>query len=380
MSSLNITNVINVSVATPPAGVAAVQVNNLAIFTKETPVNVAITAAAPGIYTTPSAVLTDWGSASEVYAMANLIFGQSPNILTGGGLLVIFPMSSGDLLKDVIPAGQIVQFFAGALHAGYAPNDAELIAAATACETARVKLFASSHLTASLTPSTGVFAIIHAANQPHTRKLLYTYGATAGNARLFAAAYAGRAMSVDFTGSLTTTTLHLKQLVSVVVDPGITQATLTTCGTTGVDVYVPIQGRASIFTSGADSFFDAVYNVDWLVYAITTAGFNALATTSTKLPQTEPGMAVLRGAYINVLKQAVTNGYIAPGAWNSSELFGKPVDLIRNILEIGWYIYSAPVNQQNQADRVARKAPLCQIAVKEAGAIHSSSVIIYINP
>ena len=271
MSSLNITNVINVSVATPPAGVAAVQVNNLAIFAKETPVNVAITAAAPGIYTTPSAVLADWGSASEVYAMANLIFGQSPNILTGNGLLVIFPMSSGDLLKDVIPAGQIVQFFAGALYAGYAPNDAELIAAATACETARVKLFASSHLTASLTPSTGVFAIIHAANQPHTRKLLYTYGPSALNARAFAAAYAGRAMSVDFTGSLTCTTMHLKQLTSVVVDPGITQATLTTCGTTGVDVYVPIQGRASVFTSGADSFFDEVYNVDWLVYAIATA-------------------------------------------------------------------------------------------------------------
>jgi hypothetical protein len=142
---------------------------------------------------------------------------------------------------------------------------------------------------------------------------------------------------------------------------------------------VPISGRASVFTSGADSYFDDVYNLDWLVFALQVAGFNALAETSTKLPQTEPGIAVLRNAYASVLKQAVVNGYFAPGQWNSPQLFGNPNDLIRNIAQVGWYIYSNPVNSQTQAQRVARQAPLIQIAGKEAGAVHSSAVVVYIN-
>jgi hypothetical protein len=32
-----------------------------------------------------------------------------------------------------------------------------------------------------------------------------------------------------------------------------------------------------------------------------------------------------------------------------------------------------------QVDRAARKAPLVQIALKEAGAVHSSSVVIFVN-
>jgi hypothetical protein len=90
-------------------------------------------------------------------------------------------------------------------------------------------------------------------------------------------------------------------------------------------------------------------------------------------------MALLKGAYINVLQQALANGFIAPGTWNSAELFGKPADLRRNILNQGYYIYSLPVTQQTQATREAREAPLVRIAVKFAGAIQSSDVLVSIN-
>jgi hypothetical protein len=53
--------------------------------------------------------------------------------------------------------------------------------------------------------------------------------------------------------------------------------------------------------------------------------------------------------------------------------------MLRNIEEVGYYIYSLPVNQQAQTEREERKAPLIQIALKEAGAIHSSNVLVYIN-
>lgn len=380
MPSLPITNVVTISVSSPPAGVADYKVNNLAIFSKETPVNVAITANNPGVYKTPTDVATDWGTGSEVYAQANLIFSQKPNILNGGGELIVFPMQSGDTLATNIPLAVAVAPFFGVLYAGYAPNDAEVIAAAAITEPLRIKLFASSHLTSSTTPSTGLIAILTASNYKHARGLLYTYGALALNARKMAAAYAGRAMSVNFEGNATTSSMHLKDLVGIVGDPNITQAILTTAQTAGADVYAIIAGLPKVFSSGANDFWDNVYNTDWLVFSLQVAGFNALATTSTKLPQTEPGIAVLRGAYINVLNLAVRNSFLAPGAWNSSELFGNPADLIRNVAQLGFYIYSTPVNQQTQASRVARQAPLIQIAVKFAGAVHSTSVVVSVNP
>lgn len=377
---INISNVISISVSTPPAGLADFQVNNLAIFTKEAPVNGAITAANPGVYVSPADVLADWGAGSEVYAMAIAIFSQTPTILDGGGSLLIFPMAGGDALATVIPAGQKVAYFHGALYAGYAPNDAELEAGAASCEAIRVLLWASQYLTASLTDGTGVFAIIHASNLKHTRKLLYTQGGTAAAARLAAAAKAARLMSVDFSGSNTTNNIHLKQLATIAADGGITQAILDRCGVVGVDCYPSIGGRASVFASGGDDFDDNVYNLDWFVLAQQVAGFNVLAETGTKVPQTEQGIAVLRGAYIKVLQKAVANGFLAPGEWNSPELFGDPDALRRNVRELGYYIFSAPVATQSQADRAARKAPLIQEAIKYAGAVDSSAVVISVNP
>jgi hypothetical protein len=383
MSTLSLANVVTISVSQPPAGIAAFKVNNLAIFTKETPVNGAITAAAPGIYLSPSDVADDWGSGSEVAALANLIFSQSPNILNGDGSLIIVPMAGGDTLNAMIPATLGVVFFAGALYAGYAPNDAELEAAATACEANRVKLFVSSHLTASLTPVSGVLAVIAGMSTPHAIKILYTRGATALNARAAAAAFAGRAMSVDFEGSNTAATMHLKDLAGIQPDPGITQSVLDTCATLGVSAYSSIAGVPKVFNFGPTStndFFDNVYNLDWLVFALRVAGFNCLATVGTKVKQTEDGIAILRDAYIKVLQQAVRNGFVAPGAWNSAELFGNPADLQRNVGQIGYYVYHTPVNLQSQASRAARRAPLIQIAIKFAGAVHSTSVVVSVNP
>lgn len=383
MPSLNITNVVTISVSTPPAGIAAYQVNNLAIFTKEEPVNEAVTFAAPGVYRSPTDVLNDWGAESEVYAMANAIFSQSPNILNGNGELVIFPIAGGDTIAGKVGSAREIVYFGGLLYAGFAPDDDAIEAAAAAVEPLRVKLFVSQHATDALTAVTGIFAILADESLPHTRKLLYTRGASAANARLMAAAYAGRAMSVNFDGASTTATMHLKDLATIQADPNITQANLDRCAALGVDVYCTIAGVAKVFSHGpntANDYFDNVYNLDWLVAALQVAGFNALATVATKVPQTEQGMSVLRGAYLAVLQQGVRNSFIAPGQWNSAELFGNPADLQRNVLQSGFYLYSAPVNQQSQAARAARQAPLVQIAIKYAGAIQSTSVVVSVNP
>lgn len=209
---------------------------------------------------------------------------------------------------------------------------------------------------------------------------LYYGGNDDDSALVMMAAYAGRAFSTNFEGSNTTQTMHLKDLNGVQPDPSMTQTLLDQCQLAGADVYVSIQGVAKVFCSGANDFFDNVYNLQWFIGALQVAGFNVLAQTSTKIPQTEAGVSVLKGGYRQVCEQAVTNQFAAPGVWNSPDTFGNQSDLLQNVAQRGYYIYSIPISQQSPAVRATRAAPLIQIALKYAGAIHSSFVIVNVNP
>lgn len=199
------------------------------------------------------------------------------------------------------------------------------------------------------------------------------------NAMLMMAAYASRALSVNFTGSNTTTTMNLKTLVGIQPDPIMTQTIFNEAVTAGADIYPSIQGDPAVISNGANDYFDNVYNLRWFVGALQIAGFNYLAQTGTKVPQTETGMDGLKGAYRNVCQQAVTNQFLAPGSWTSSTTFGNQNLLFQNITQQGYYIYSQPIAQQAQSDRMNRTAPLVQLAVKFAGAIQTSSVTVFVN-
>jgi hypothetical protein len=375
VNRLSLSNIVNISVATAPAGLQDYKINNLLYITKEVPV--IAPAGDYAIYLDPTAVATDWGIASETYQAAVAVFSQSPNILDGGGAFIVAPMVGGDTISIMLAKISAEIFFGGMLYGGYAPLDAEVLAGAAATQAAKKILFSSQDQLTAIGGG-GVFTLIQAAAETYTRCLLYTVSPLA--ARLMAAAYASRLMSVDFNGSQTTSTMHMKDLVGVTPDPGITQATLTTCQTVGADVYTYFGPLPKVFSAGGNTYADQVYGTLWLIFALQVAGFNAIATIPTKLPQTEAGMAILRNNYTAVLQQAVTNGFAAPGAWNSAQLFGNPTDLKANVLQRGFYVYSAPVNSQSQSARVARQAPLVQIALKLAGAIHSTSVVVYINP
>lgn len=200
------------------------------------------------------------------------------------------------------------------------------------------------------------------------------------NGLVYQAAYVGRALSVDFSGTNTVLTMHLKDLASVIGDKNITQAILEKAKVSGADVYVNFDRNvAKTFTSGGNDFFDNVYNILSFIDAIQIAGFNVFGQTPTKIPQTEGGMDILKGASRKVCEQYVRNGFIAPGEWNSPVTFGPQEDFLDNIRQRGYYIYSAPISQQPVVDREARKAPLQQLAIKYAGAFHSGSIIITIN-
>ena len=485
---LPISNVINVTVTNTPEGLVTPNTNSIALLTQDAPINLETY----GESITPSQVAANYGTNSVTAQMANNIFAQLPNILSGEGQLVIIPMigavsatpgtgttpnisanlasliavTNGNLKvtingvatnlanlnftgcttlaqiaavidaamidADCVASGNTLVFTshkvgststiafavyagggtdltgAGYLNTGAATDVAganssgETVLAAIArtsalvsyapvmttanLEDAAIEAVAAGtqaldniflHHAASTQDIAGLATTISLAGQTKTRILTYTKGQAAAN--LYKAAYAGRAFSVDFTGTATSQTMNLVQLANVVPDTGISQTLYNAAKTAGTDVYVNYQGAPSVLSTGGNAFFDNVYSDLALKFALEYGGFNFLRGTNTKVPQTESGMNGLKDAYAQVMKQFVNNGCLAPGQWNSSETFGDPVTFNNNINNAGYYIYSLPVAQQNAADRSNRIAPLVQIAAKRAGAIQTSNVLVVVN-
>jgi len=370
---LDIINIIDVSVSEAPVGLGEFNMNNLALFTDETPLD-----GGYGDYqafVSAQAVAEAFGNTSETYQQAVAIFSQQPNILAPGGNLIIIPIGYAETLSAAITRASALVFFYGILSTIY-PTGSDRKDLADDVEAMSLKmLFLPSETLADIA---GVFTDIKEAADYHTRCLYYE--TTALDARLFASAYAGRALSVNFDGSNTTISMHLKQLKTILADDSLTQTILNQAVAAGVDVYGDFGGVARTFTSTENKAFDSVYNLDWFVADLRVAGFNALATLRNKLPQTEPGMSVLKDVVRNVCEQAVANAFVAPGSWTSPETFGNQEDFLTNILQRGYYIYSAPVALQSAADREDRKAPLIQVALKEAGAIHKGFIVVNVNP
>lgn len=430
------------------------------------------------IYNSPTQVGVDFGTGSKTFAMANGTFSQTPNILAGGGQLVIFLLTvatqtftlsalaaSGTFvfnygghasaainwndniatiqgkiqaipgLSEVLVTGSIASELLTVQYAGVYGNIAlatisanslqtggsvaitfviatsvtgqtwanainatqgvvqyfgvmvtdtlasigqtDMLAAAAVIQPLNLMGFVVSTSTADITPG-GALDLLRTGSLYRMRGLYY------GNANGFAAitemaSYAGRAMSVNFNGSLTTITMNLKTLNGVQPDPSMTQTIYNQAQAAGVDIYVSYEGDPAVACFGANQFFDQVYNLSWFIGALQTNGFNTLAQTPTKIPQTENGMNTLKASYRQVCQQGIVNQYLAPGTWSLPTTFGTQASFLTNISQVGYYIYSAPITQQLQAQRALRQAPLVQIAIKQAGAIQSSSVLININ-
>jgi len=375
MADLALSNVINVSISQSPAGLNVFNTSNLALFTTGTPSPVFDDGYK--IYKEPTEVGDDFGTSSITYEMALEIFSQKPNILLPGGSLIVIPFESSETLAAAITrTSDLVQYFG--IMSTQIENSVNALAAALVIQALQKIGFIVQRDEAELDGPSGILYQLTAGSYTQTRGLYYGSD-NDDDALLFMAGYAGRALSTDFAGSNTTQDIHLKTISGIQPDPTMTQTILGKAQTAGADCYVSLQGAPGVFSSGANLFFDQVYNSLWLASQIQVNGFNYLRGTNTKVPQTENGMDGLKGAYLQAVQQGIRNGYGAPGVWNSPITFGNQQDLYDNIAQYGYYIYSTPISQQSQADREDRKAPLVQIAFKEAGSIQSSNVIVNIN-
>jgi len=492
--TIPLTNIINVSVTSTPQGLQVPSVNNIALFTTEAPDNVDDYR----VYLEAKSVITDYGTNAKTAEFANLIFSQSPNILSGNGSLTIVPMQAavsatqgdfttddisgnlanliaiadGDIrvvlngnnidltglnftnattleniaaiiqkkLTDVIveavgntikftskkvgldsdvdvvqlPAGSgsdlsgasLLNVASGTATSGANSSgetilealarveeqtgfvgvfsnlqieDAVVSSTATAIQ-AKNKMFIH-HFSSSedLEDTTGICSIIKDATQTKTRCLYYSVSPQEANK--MKAAWVGRAFSVNFSGSNTSQTMFNKTLAGITPDVAINQTILTKAKDAGADIYGSVSGLGVTFSHGANDFFDNVYNQQWFKFTVEVSSFNYLRKTNTKKPQIESGMDGLKATIANnACEKAVNNGVIALGlTWNSAETFGNPEDFRRNITDKGYFIYSLPIAQQDQSEREARQAPLVQIAIKLAGALHSVNIIVNIE-
>jgi hypothetical protein len=145
------------------------------------------------------------------------------------------------------------------------------------------------------------------------------------------------------------------------------------------NVFVAYNNDTAIIERGtvaSGDFLDTVTGTDWLSLQVQNEVFNLLYTSTTKIPQTDPGTHLIVTAIEGVCAQAVRNGLLAPGIWSAGG-FGT---LNQNdFLPKGFYVYAPPVSQQFLADRAARKSVPIQVAAKLAGAIHTVDITINVN-
>ncbi len=166
-------------------------------------------------------------------------------------------------------------------------------------------------------------------------------------------------------------------------EPGISVEDLSSTEILNIEnnngnVYINRGSYYDMFEQGVmanGQFFDEIINLDMLSNRIQLNVMDKLYKMP-KVPQTEDGITQLVEACNSACNRSVIQGFLAPGKWT-----GQPVLNLNtgDILPLGYLVQSEPINDQDQADREARKAPPIYVAIKEAGAVHSVTIGVYVS-
>jgi hypothetical protein len=265
-------------------------------------------------------------------------------------------------------------WYAVAFAASRILTDAEHIANAAYIEAAEMHLYGiTSGASNIVDPATTA----DLASQLMLAEYMRTVGQWSLSNRFAISSWFGRAFSVNFEGSDTTITMKFK------TEPGVTPETLSASQADTIEakrfnVYTTYENGAAIIEQGMVSgpaWFDEIHGTDWLANRVQTDIFNILYQTP-KIPQTNPGVQILVAGADGGLSQGVNNGLIAPGRWRGPE-FGTLH--YGDYMGKGWYTWANSIDDQPQAEREARNAPLIQVAIKLAGAVHHADVLISVN-
>ena len=177
-------------------------------------------------------------------------------------------------------------------------------------------------------------------------------------------AVAGRAFIVNFEGVNTTITLFLKRLPTITVEP-LTPNQNEILKSKNVNALIDIGGN-NVYSDSRmanGTWFDIVHGTDWLTARIEYDVFARLYSTPTKIPYTDSGISMIMQAAEQGLRQAVTNGLVAPG--NDQE---------GNYLPLGYVMNYIPVSQVAPSDKQARIYRGLSFKAVGAGALHGVEI------
>ena len=190
--------------------------------------------------------------------------------------------------------------------------------------------------------------------------------------------YLARILTTNYEANNTVITLMYKQEPGIVPEY-LNETQVNVLATKNCNVFVAYNNNTAIIQNGvmaSGEYTDTIMGTDWLALSIQNAVYNLLYTSTTKIPQTDPGVNIITTTIEATCYQGVVNGLMAPGIWNAGG-FGSLSQ--GDYLPKGFYVYAPSVNSQSVADRAARKSPPIQVAAKLAGAIHTVDVLVNVN-
>lgn len=197
------------------------------------------------------------------------------------------------------------------------------------------------------------------------------------NDKAFGVSYMARVHVVNFSAENTAMTMNLKGLACAYDE--YSQTELDNTERVGLDVYTILKDVPITLSRGANEFVDNVYNLKAYINAVETDTFNLMHSTPTKIGQTERSINLLVDCVIKTTERFVRAGVFGAGEWTLPDTFGDYEDFFNAIRTKGYYVYAQPLAEQSQTDRVNRESPVIQTAVKNQGAIHKASHIVYFN-
>jgi hypothetical protein len=172
-------------------------------------------------------------------------------------------------------------------------------------------------------------------------------------------------------------TLKFKNLIGIATEP-LTSTKINNIEAQNGNVYLSYGNFYSFFEQGKMAkgyFFDEMINLDMLVNNIQLSVADLLNATP-KVPQTDEGVTQLVHVVNQACEQAVNIGFLAPGTWTGVDLLNLKTG---DMLPKGYVVQTQPLSEQSRADREARKSTPLYVAIKEAGAVHSILIGIYVN-
>lgn len=172
-------------------------------------------------------------------------------------------------------------------------------------------------------------------------------------------------------------TLKFKQEVGITVEP-LTSTEVNNIENENGNVYLSYGNFYSFFEQGKmanGTFFDEKVNLDMLVNNIQLT-IADLLNANPKIPQTDAGVTQLIHACNIACEQAVTLGFLGPGKWTGRNILALKTD---DVLPKGYLVQAGSLADQAPSDRELRKSPPLYVAIKEAGAIHSVLIGVFVN-